>query len=270
LANLVAVRIKQIRKLCTHFIFVGLSFLSFAAVSAQEPVKPSDDLATALELLKKWDTSGAAKLLKAVTKKDQTNLVAWHWLGIANERLAKLDDARKAHEKAALLGEALLISQLGLISNENLEVLARIKPEIALATESAEAYIRLSGKFSVFGPNEWDERRELLHDYIDELISIGLTIYKSQDVTARARILDKPEPSYTEAAKQHDVEGKVVLSAILASDGTVKAIYPLKRLPYGLTAQAIRAGRSIKFIPGTKDGRPVSVWVQLEYKFNLY
>ena len=103
----------RIRKLSALVIFVGLTFLSLAPVLAQERVKASDDLAPALELLRKWDTAGATKLLKAATKKDKTDLVAWHWLGIAYERLAKFDDARKAHENAAALGEALLISQFG-------------------------------------------------------------------------------------------------------------------------------------------------------------
>jgi len=41
-------------------------------------------------------------------------------------------------------------------------------------------------------------------------------------------------------------------------------------LPYGLTERAIAAARQIKFTPATKDGRPVSMYIQLEYNFNLY
>jgi len=44
----------------------------------------------------------------------------------------------------------------------------------------------------------------------------------------------------------------------------------LDTLPFGLTEQAIAAARQIKFVPAVKDGRPVSVFMQLEYNFNLY
>jgi outer membrane biosynthesis protein TonB len=41
-------------------------------------------------------------------------------------------------------------------------------------------------------------------------------------------------------------------------------------LPYGLTEQAIAAARKLKFVPAMKDGKNVSMWIQLEYNFNLY
>ena len=34
--------------------------------------------------------------------------------------------------------------------------------------------------------------------------------------------------------------------------------------------QAVKAARLIKFDPPMKDGHPVSMWMQLEYNFNLY
>jgi hypothetical protein len=33
---------------------------------------------------------------------------------------------------------------------------------------------------------------------------------------------------------------------------------------------SIRVARQIKFIPATKDGRPVSMWMELQYNFGLY
>ncbi len=37
-----------------------------------------------------------------------------------------------------------------------------------------------------------------------------------------------------------------------------------------LLAAAVRAARRIKFVPATRDGRPVSQFIQIEYNFNLY
>jgi hypothetical protein len=44
----------------------------------------------------------------------------------------------------------------------------------------------------------------------------------------------------------------------------------MRGLPYGLTEKAIAAARQIRFDPATKDGHKVSMWMKLEYNFNLY
>jgi len=95
-------------------------------------------------------------------------------------------------------------------------------------------------------------------------------ILSGRDVTAKARILLKPEPMYTEAARQAQTTGTVVLRAVLTSTGHVRYLSARSELPNGLTGQAIEAARNIKFIPATKDGRYVSMYIQLEYNFNLY
>ena len=61
-----------------------------------------------------------------------------------------------------------------------------------------------------------------------------------------------------------------MLRAVFAADGKVKHISVIAGLPDGLTERAIVAARGIKFVPAKKDGRPVSMWMQLEYNFNLY
>lgn len=95
-------------------------------------------------------------------------------------------------------------------------------------------------------------------------------ILSSGEVEQRARLLSKPEPKYTEEARRNQVTGTVMLRAIFASSGEVVQIRALSSLPYGLTERAIAAAREIKFVPAQKGGRPVSVFMQLEYNFNLY
>jgi TonB family protein len=86
----------------------------------------------------------------------------------------------------------------------------------------------------------------------------------------RVRLLVKPEPRYTEEARHNQITGTVVLRVVFSSTGSVTQITAMQKLPFGLTEQAIAAARAIKFMPATKDGRPVSVFMQLEYNFNLY
>jgi TonB family protein len=95
-------------------------------------------------------------------------------------------------------------------------------------------------------------------------------IFSGKDVNSKARVLSKPEPQYTEDARKNQVTGTVVLRAVFTSGGQVTNIRAVSGLPYGLTDRAIAAARNIKFVPATKDGRPVSMYIQLEYNFNLY
>jgi TonB family protein len=95
-------------------------------------------------------------------------------------------------------------------------------------------------------------------------------IFTGRDVTSKARLISKPEPQYTEDARKNQVTGTVVLKVVFASNGSVTNIRTVSGLPYGLTERAIAAARQIKFVPATKDGHQVSMWMQLEYNFNLY
>jgi len=89
-------------------------------------------------------------------------------------------------------------------------------------------------------------------------------------VTTKARVLSKPEPRYTEAARTASILGTVVLVAIFAADGTVTNVVVLRSLPFGLTERCLEAAKRIKFTSATKDGKLVSTFIQLEYNFNLY
>lgn len=95
-------------------------------------------------------------------------------------------------------------------------------------------------------------------------------IFTGPQVDQRARLLSKPEPQYTEEARKNQISGTVMLRAVFSSSGEVVQIRALNTLPFGLTERAIAAARQIRFVPAMKDGRPVSVYMQLEYNFNLY
>lgn len=95
-------------------------------------------------------------------------------------------------------------------------------------------------------------------------------IFTGKDVTTKARLISKPEPQYTEEARKNQITGTVVLKCVFSSSGQVTNIRTVSGLPHGLTEKAIAAARQIKFVPATKDGHQVSMWMQLEYNFNLY
>lgn len=95
-------------------------------------------------------------------------------------------------------------------------------------------------------------------------------VYSGKDVGNKASVQKKPEPKYTKDARKHKLEGTVILRCVFASNGKVTNIHVISGLPDGLTESAIKAAQKIKFKPAIKDGRQVSMWMQLEYNFNLY
>ena len=94
--------------------------------------------------------------------------------------------------------------------------------------------------------------------------------FRTSEVEQRARVLSKPEPSYTESARKFGVTGTVILRGEFSYDGQIRDLQVIKRQPHGLTEATLRAARAIKFTPAQKNGKPVSMYMQLEYNFNLF
>ncbi len=97
----------------------------------------------------------------------------------------------------------------------------------------------------------------------------GIEVAGQNGVTVPT-ILFKEKAKYTEEARQHKIQGSVILSAIFTADGRVTNIRVARGLPDGLTEKSIEAAMKIRFQPATKNGSPVSVRVTLEYNFALY
>lgn len=89
-------------------------------------------------------------------------------------------------------------------------------------------------------------------------------------VTTPYRIISKPRPGYTDAARANQVTGSVLLKVTLLASGQVGSIVPIRRLPDGLTEQAIAAARLIKFEPKKVNGVPQSITVTIDYGFTIY
>jgi len=93
--------------------------------------------------------------------------------------------------------------------------------------------------------------------------------YEAKEVDVKAEITAKPLPGYTREARRAAVQGVVVLKVLLSGDGKLDRVRVVRRLPYGLTENAIRAACEIKFKPAMKAGQPVAQWVSLQYGFRL-
>ena len=135
------------------------------------------------------------------------------------------------------------------------------------ATGPAEAVPEIKGFFSSIelGPETHgiDVSVELFRS------DTGERVYWGSEVDVKPRLRKKPEPTYTEAARDNKVEGTVILRVVFSKSGRVEYIRVLQGLPNGLTEQSIEAAGKIEFVPAMKDGQAVSMWIQLEYNFSL-
>ena len=95
-------------------------------------------------------------------------------------------------------------------------------------------------------------------------------VQNAKMVTKKATLLWKPEPGFSEEARQQNITGTVKLRMVLTSSGTVTNVEVVRSLSAGLTERAVYAAQHIGFLPAEKDGRPVSQWVMVEYNFNIY
>ncbi|HXT64170.1 MAG TPA: TonB family protein [Pyrinomonadaceae bacterium] len=130
------------------------------------------------------------------------------------------------------------------------------------AADALEIYISQSPRDQ---GDPWREQLATVRAYS----TTGQDAFSGWEVDTRVKVLKKPAPDYTAAAQDAGVAGTVMLRAVFSGQGTVEHILVLSYLPYGLTEAAVAAAKKIKFVPATKNGKPVSMFMQLEYNFSF-
>lgn len=83
-------------------------------------------------------------------------------------------------------------------------------------------------------------------------------------------ILSKAHAKYSEEARSNNVAGTIRLRVLLKANGNIGKITVLSGLPHGLTEQAIRAAKEIKFLPAEINGVPADAETTIEYTFSIY
>jgi len=147
---------------------------------------------------------------------------------------------------------------------------ARITSLLKEAAETVEKYLKLfPASPDAARLREQAQTLRLHSDSVSENGDAPL-VHRADTVTTKARILSKPEPLYTDEARQKGVTGTIRLQMVLSFDGRVRHILVLRGLGSGLTEMAVNAASRIKFTPATQAGRPVSQFVIIEYNFNIY
>jgi len=80
------------------------------------------------------------------------------------------------------------------------------------------------------------------------------------------------KPKYTPDGMRAKIQGIVELEIVVLANGTVGSVRVTKSLDRasGLDDAAVEAAKKWKFIPGTKDGVPVSTRVPMQLEFRLH
>lgn len=114
----------------------------------------------------------------------------------------------------------------------------------------------------------WRDRLETLHLYSQPVSSPDQrTVFGDGEVQKRARLLDSPAAVYTDEPRLNKTKGEVRLRVVLAGNGTVRNVFPIKSLSHGLTEAAMEAARQIRFQPAIRNGEPASQFATFVYEF---
>lgn len=212
---------------------------------------------------------------------DPTSVTAYIIHGLASYQTGKFDAAEKDADKILQL-DRTVASAYVLKSRVVMERLKKrlaagssMKKEVELLRSIKE--LLAAGKDLSKNTSDYDALNEE-YDAISAFYSYfsGKKAETTADPpvpeanTTPLRLLSKPRASYTDSARQSNVQGTIKLAVLFAADGKVRHILVLSRLGKGLDENAIKAARSIIFDPKTRDGKPVSVVRIIEYSFSIY
>jgi protein TonB len=84
------------------------------------------------------------------------------------------------------------------------------------------------------------------------------------------RVLRRVATQYSPEARKKNVEGTVLLSIVINKEGRVEDVKVVRSFGYGLDEKAVECARQWEFAPGTKDGEPVAVQVNMQVSFHLH
>lgn len=89
--------------------------------------------------------------------------------------------------------------------------------------------------------------------------------------TQNLKIIVKPKPRYTDAARQANLRGSVMLRVTFLANGGIGGITRVSdELPLGLTEQDITAAKKMVFLPQKKGNQTQTVVKSIQYNFSIY
>jgi TonB family protein len=229
----------------------------------------SDHMENAKEFISKGDFNGAITECQKALQKKRHSIEAQSWLGIAYERLGdrlfkngETDEAIEAYKDAlaSVPEDAYWHEQLGMALERKGDREAAIKQyQTAAELSPLDDGLRSMYQSHMGGP-QGPENAGSLGGGAN---SVGGGV--SEPIPIR-----KPDPPYTERAREAKLQGRVVLWIVIDGEGKVSTAKVINPLGLGLDANALKTVRAWKFKPAMRNGSPVPVRVKVEITFRLF
>lgn len=250
----------------TAFLFLAILNLSTFIANAQQPINTtSEERNRGIQLYQQGDANGAIEALHEAVRKNKDDGDAWHYLGLAFLLKQNTDEARKAFAKAATIRVNSLEAFFPVSDGQD-PMPARVKntERYRAAAESLEKYLEVTSNPSTDRIYELETLR-WYRDFYGGLAK-DEEIMSAKEVTTRLRILSKPTPNFLGTRAY----GTASLRAVFSADGSVKHVLVVRKVDPDFDLACIEAAKKIQFEPAVKDGRAVSMILQIEYGRHIY
>lgn len=83
-------------------------------------------------------------------------------------------------------------------------------------------------------------------------------------------MLYQPDPEYSDQARREHIEGIVVMSLTVGTDGMVHDVVVTKSLGHGLDEMAVAAVKKWRFDPAAQDSKPIPARVTVDMNFRFH
>lgn len=101
------------------------------------------------------------------------------------------------------------------------------------------------------------------------LLACGASQSQELAPTTSPQVIAKSDPEYTKEAADAKIEGTVILSTVIDTDGNPTGISIVKSLEPGLDRKAVECLQRWRFKPALHRGEPISVKASVEINFRL-
>ena len=234
--------------------------------------------------LRNQQTDKAQNELEKALKIEPNNVQALYLHGVASLWEKKTKDAISNADRIILIdpkfvdayilkADALLTGVIGIVADSNDEPDLRdaLRQAISVLNAGISTCDKCKQRSKLI---EELEAKNAFHEYYSSRGTVQnsaqTALVENEPGVTPLKIISKPRASYTDKARQNNTQGKIKLAVLFGASGRIEYVMFLSRLGSGLDENVMRAARSIKFEPKTKDGKPVSVVRVIEYGFSIY
>lgn len=215
--------------------------------------------------------SGAPILLKAVVRHQAFLFCGLEFLGLSEEQRTRIRICAQGKSGVSARDELSVVTAQG-----SETAVMHHTPSQALPPSPRHApvsvrvlYVALAAFIAIGAVGWWQWYRAW--KALDSLVPRSESGLQPPRVSVPANVMEalvthKVEPVYPEAARRANIQGLVILQAVIGADGTVVDLDPISG-PDALTSAAVEAVKSWHFQPYQVDGKPVEVETTVAVNF---